>query len=418
MKNTSDNSNQNWLTIYDGIKDKLHGPWLTIYLIPLVAFLCSPFLGDLLMRNINAKLIGFGIGLTLFIWAIILIIIQNNSSDDVPGNSRKKTDLSVDSTANHDSSEPLGFLVFPNKRQFDIWHKEVMFRLGLPKHGRRYTTNEVTDEYVIKQYANWKPHLDPLDRRVRCGYDNKLPSDLIDNNAQLKYKFIKASYDQLEEMGFIKDRPNIVNEEIFNFDVFDTTQSISYVKPIPDRSWTISPEFNFEFIMCLYKITGFRNKYIADLGSIPNKNRISIYLDKEDHICFRVIDENSTSHIIRINHKLFNTKYQLNFKFARSPAKSYLEFYLNGRPLAVHIFNFRVPFHYDNNSKIFVGANLDGTYCCKMMMFIGRIFAIKENNNVPLFTFDPVDSNSTIVSDQEIIAREVNGVVMEEKHSN
>ena len=119
-----------------------------------------------------------------------------------------------------------------------------------------------------------------------------------------------------------------------------------------------------------------------------------------------------------MHHNLFNNKYQLNFKFARNSGYSYLEVYLNGQAVATKSFNFRIPFYYNNNNNVFVGANLDGTYCSKMMMFIGRIFALKRNIKIPLFTFDPININSTIISDQEIIAHEANGVVMEEKHNN
>lgn len=412
MKNTTDNPDQDWHIVYDSIKDKLHGPWLKIYLIPFVGFLCSPFLGDLLMRNMNAKLIGLGVGLTVVIWAIILIVIQNNPRRVVTDKIGKNVDLDANSPSQNDSTNHKWFLVFPNKQVFDIWHKEVMFRLGLPKYGRRLTTGEIAEKYVVKQYANWKRHLNPLDQRIRCGYDKDLPTDLIDENAKSKYKFINASYSDLEEMGFIKDRPNVVGEEIFNFNVPDMTESTNYITPLIGRSWIISPDYNFEFVLCLYRNVELRNKYLVDLGSIDNKSRISIYLDKEDYLCFRVIDENSKSHILRLHHNLFNKKYQFNFKFAFCPERSYLEAYINGTPVALQYFNFRIPFYYYDNNMMFVGANIDGTYCAKMIMDSGKIFVIKQKKNIPLLSYDSFNVNSMIFNGQEIIVYEDQDIPM------
>ena len=287
-----------------------------------------------------------------------------------------------------------------------------MFRLGLPKYGRHVATNEIADKYVIKQYANWKRYPDSSDQRIRCGYDKDLPTDLIDRNAESKYEFIKASYADLEEMGFIKDRPSVVGEEIFDFNVPDITESTKNLAPIIGRSWVISPDYNFEFVLCLHKINEARNKYIVDLGSKANKSRISIYLDKEDRLCFRVIDENSKSHMLRLHHSLFDKQYQFNFKFAFCPERSYLEAYINGNPVALQYFNFRIPFWYYDDNMMFVGADLDGTYCAKLTMFTGKIFVIKENKHISLFSFDSFNIDAMIFSGQDIIAYEDQGIAI------
>jgi hypothetical protein len=349
------------------------------------------------MSSTNGKLICFGIGLTILIWVIILIIIRNKPVE-VDGSASKA-----------DSTEMKAFLVFRDKSSFDIWHKDVMFRLGMPKYGRRLATNEIDDKYVLKQYANWKRHLDSSDQRIRCGYDDNLSGDLIDKNAGLKYGFIKASYREIEEMGFIKDRPNIADEQVYNFTIPEMAELANYTKPATGRSWMVYPEYNFEFIIAIYKRAEFRNKYLVDLGSIDNKSRISLYLDKEDYLCFRVIDEQCKAYVVKMCHNLFNKKYQVNCKFAFCPERSYLEVYVNGTPVGIQRFNHRVPFYYYDKNMMFVGANLDGTYCSKMTMYKGNIYVLKENKTIPLFSFDSENVDAMVLSDREIVAYEDSG---------
>lgn len=307
---------------------------------------------------------------------------------------------------NVDSTELNCFLVFPDKSRFENWHKDVVFRLGLPKYPRNLATNEVDQKYLVKQYANWKKHPNSSDHRVLCGYNERLPKDLIDKNAELKYKFFKASYSDIEEMGFIKDKPNIVDQEIFNFNIPEIPELKKYTPPKIGRNWLTTPEYNFEFIMILFQREELLNKYLTDLGSIENKSRISVYLDREDFLCFRVIDENSKAYIIKLSHNLFDKKYQFNFKYGFHSDKSYMEIYINGMPIAIQHFNYKIPFYYYDNNMIFIGANLDGTYCCKLRMFKGNIYVTKNNRNIQLSSYDGHNLDAIYLSDGEIISYE------------
>lgn len=411
MKNTSNDSDQDWRIVFIRFRKKLHSPWLTIYLLPIVGFLCAPFIGDVLMTSTNAKLIGFGVGLTILIWAAILIVIQNTPSKDNPKDIRNLIDS--DSKEKYPITQIFKikpFLVFQNMQFFDIWHQEVMFRLGLPKQARKLSTNEIANRYTVKQYANWKRHPDSSDQRIKCSYNEDIPTDLIDEKAESKYKFIKVSHGDLEEMGFIKDKPNIVGEELFEFHAPDITESKEYLTPIINRPWVIFPEYNFEFILCLYRNAEIRKKYIVDLGFIENKSRISIYLDNEDCLCFRIIDENSKSYILRVQHNLFNKKFQFNFKFGGNTKKSYMEIYVNGKAIALQYFDNIIPFYYNNKNMMIVGGNLDGNYCAKLMWFIGKIFVAEQNKIHSLLSYDSSNIDAMVFSGQDIIVYEDKGV--------
>jgi hypothetical protein len=289
---------------------------------------------------------------------------------------------------------------------FDSWHKDVMFRVGVPRYARRLATNEIDTNYVLRQYAEWHRHPDSSDQRIRCGYDENLPADLIDKNAEWKYGFIKASYSEAEEMGFIKDRPKIVSEQVYDAIIPEIGDLTADAKLDTGRTANVYPEFNFEFIVALGKVVGFRNKYLVDLGCVDNRNRISLYLDREDFLCFRVIDSTSNSYVIRMSHAPLDKRFQIRCKFAKHPQMSYLEVYINETPVSIQRFNYRIPFWYYNKNMMFVGGDLDSTYCCKLKMYKGRIFAIKPDKTETLLSYDAANVQGMVFSGTDVIAYE------------
>jgi len=308
------------------------------------------------------------------------------------------------SNVKKDSTNLYIFLIFSDKSSFDEWHKEVVFRLGLPKYSRNLGTNEIDDNYIVRQYSNWRKHPNPRDNRILCGFGKRLPIDLINEAAGIKYKFIKATYSEIEEMGFIRDQPNLIGQEVFPYNIPDMPEMTIYIPPFLNRPMEITPEYNMEFQVILFQRHEYRNKYIFDLGSVENRNRISIYLDKEDYLCYRVIDSTRKAHIIKLSHKLFNKKYQLNFKFAKSPDKSYMEIYVNGIAVATQQFNYRIPFYFYNSNITYVGANLDRTYCSKLRIFVMDIYTMIGDRKVGLLSYDGHNLDSIYLSDGEIIA--------------
>jgi len=303
-----------------------------------------------------------------------------------------------------DSTNLSNFLIFSDKSSFDEWHKEVVFRLGLPKYSRNLGTNEIDDNYIVRQYSNWRKHPNHNDNRILCGFGKRLPIDLINETAEIKYKFIKATFSEIEEMGFIKDLPKLIGQEIFPYDIPDMPEMTTYTPPFINRPLYITPEYNMEFQVILFQRHEYRNKYIFDIVSVENRNRISIYLDKEDYLCYRVIDSTSKAHIIKLSHKLFNKKYQLNFKFANCPDKSYMEIYINGIAVAIQNFDYRIPFYFYNSNKTYVGANLDRMYFSKLRIFVIDIYRMIDDRKVELLTYDGHNLDSIYLSDGEIIA--------------
>lgn len=295
------------------------------------------------------------------------------------------------------------FLVFPNKKSFDVWNKEVGFKLGLPKYPRNATTQEVDNQTKINQYAIFVKHPDSSDPRIRCGFGNNIPKDLIDENASKKFNFIRASYSDIEEMGFIKDNPAITGEEIFDFVAPELLEYVQYTRPVTSRRITSIPEFNFMIVMIMYKRNESRNKYYIDVGITDNKNRISVYHDKKDILCFRIIDENGFARILRVRPSLYNKKYQFNFRFGANPKQSYMEIFLNGQLVAFHETNKMIPLHYMTGSKVNTGANIDGTYCGSMKIITQDYYVIDTDKKKSILHFDYQQLDRMYFSDGEII---------------
>jgi hypothetical protein len=325
--------------------------------------------------------------------------IANLYKDIIFSNNNEAYDLSI----NEPVLENKCFLVFPNRYFFENWHKEVMFRLGLPKHPRNFITEELQDDSLIKNYANGVKHPNPQDKRIRCGYDEQIPKDLIDDNAAKKYQFIKATYKDVEDMGFINDSPEISKESAFNFSVSEIKEFTSYIQPITNRTWMFSPEYNIGFVMIIYDQVDKRNKYLFDLGSKDNKSRLSIYIDRENNLCFRVIDGKSNSYVLRLFHNLFGKLYQYNFKFASYHDEAYMEIYINGNIVAKKSFENKIPFKYYQSNKVFTGANLKGTYCAKMQYYLADAHIIENEKKLSLFQFDFHKTDNMYFCNGEIV---------------
>lgn len=141
----------------------------------------------------------------------------------------------------------------------------------------------------------------------------------------------------------------------------------------------------------LHTIIEFHNKnlqrrqYIFDFGDL-NHDRYSGYLDKNDNICFRIIDSQSESYTIKLSkdkiNKLFEKFYYLNFELGLSENYSVLKIYINGREQVRQTFDYRVEIKSFDKVKGKIGANISGSengaFTMAYMLIYKKTLSYKE----------------------------------------
>lgn len=103
------------------------------------------------------------------------------------------------------------------------------------------------------------------------------------------------------------------------------------------------------------------------MGSIE-KDRISLYLDKEDNLCFRVIDRNSETYTLKIPHSekvALNKLYYLNFEVGIGEKHSFLKFFVNGQLVEKTEIDHAIALSPIDLKGAVIGADLNGNNSAK-----------------------------------------------------
>lgn len=256
------------------------------------------------------------------------------------------------------------FLVFEDSSYFLKWHIDVKFKLGLPKFSREVINKKINDSLRVYNYSDMISNFDPKDKRVMCiANKEEVPNEFFDSLAEAKYKFIKVSYQEAEEMGFIKDDPaeDRLILKIINYDFVNThTQNFINV-----RDFMYRPDIWIEGDLKLKENFEYRNKYIIDIGDSSKNllsNRISIYLDQNNNFCFRVIGRDSVISGIKFKIRVPTDYFHFHCNFGfNNIDTAYMAIYINNNIVAQETFVNR--FKMDFIHQFFtVGANLKGFY--------------------------------------------------------
>ncbi len=94
----------------------------------------------------------------------------------------------------------------------------------------------------------------------------------------------------------------------------------------------------YNLLLTLYKDTNYKNKYIIDEGESISKNRFSIFLDNNNNLNFRVIDQFNKQYRIKIKKNLrtfeFNKLFYLICEYGNNGDSSFIRIIINGNLVA------------------------------------------------------------------------------------
>jgi len=316
----------------------------------------------------------------------------------------KNSEVANSTKSKSDSIIPeQNYLVFHTEEDFDKWHKEVNFKRGLPRHGRNLKTDEVNLKITTKKYTYAEAHPDPQNKKVFCGFDEGVPNELINETAEKKYDFIKVTHRDLEEMGFISDKIEVISENVSTFKIEKIPYLTNHVKGFTElynssnfkKLLAITPEkipgLSFHLFIRLKKNLKNRNKYIFDYGTSMSKDRISLYLDKNNNLCFRVISVDSHAFTVKIIQKIntynVNELFYLNCRLGYSNNLSIIRILINGNEVAKKEYSCNIKL--SGTLKGGVGCNINGQYCCGLMMPYYSIDVVR-----PIITLNHIIINS------------------------
>ena len=291
-------------------------------------------------------------------------------------------------------------LIFRNKAAFDNWLKEINFKLGIPKHSRSAGTDDVRKDVAgTATYAKSVPHPNKKDQRVICAIDDQAPPELVDDKAQEKYGFTRVSFRQAEEIGFYTDSIDIIRQETKEF-VINAPSTISddYENEI-SQMITDDSGISFDLFVTLKPINENRNKYIVDMAGIADKNRLSIYMDKQNKLCFRMIDNERKSYVMSLGNKGTDKFMFLHCKYHQGA--QYLSMHINKKEIG----RFRLPkttvFNF-GSQRLTIGANLNGEYCAEWELNYLLMLMTNKGKHVVLNKIDPRNKDAVFLNNGRI----------------
>jgi hypothetical protein len=106
-------------------------------------------------------------------------------------------------------------------------------------------------------------------------------------------------------------------------------------------------------------------KFIVDVGDV-GKNRLSVYLDDKNDLCFRVIDDFSEVYTVKLPKKKYPylDRFSLfTFEFGKSDRYSFVKIILNGQYQAKSVYDYKIEFSLSQEQRksLTLGADLTGS---------------------------------------------------------
>ena len=129
------------------------------------------------------------------------------------------------------------------------------------------------------------------------------------------------------------------------------------------------PGYSFDMIIELKDTLLQREKYILDLGYNENKDRISVFMTKDNDLCFRIIDslENSYEAIIKRNQNIidFKNPFYLNCEFGIKNNISFLRICIAGECIEQKIINKSIKISLTDKllKTLIVGGDINFNHC-------------------------------------------------------
>jgi hypothetical protein len=125
--------------------------------------------------------------------------------------------------------------------------------------------------------------------------------------------------------------------------------------------------FGLYFVISVNSINQDRRKFIFD-GGDASKNRISLYLDKADNLVYRILDNESEPHLLKIPQRLTTFKagstMVVFLDYGYKEDKSFMRILVNDRELGEKVFRYPINLPKSLNFKKFrIGCDFSGENC-------------------------------------------------------
>jgi len=117
---------------------------------------------------------------------------------------------------------------------------------------------------------------------------------------------------------------------------------IQYIQTGNIADTTSLPGISISLLLSIPNQKKSKEKYILDYGESISRNRISIYLDADDRLTFRIIDSSSNHYSAKIDNKKFTLRNKLCYilcEYGESGNSSFIRILINGETLAYNFAN-------------------------------------------------------------------------------
>lgn len=301
------------------------------------------------------------------------------------------------------SSEDKRLLLFRDQASFDEWHTKVNFKLGLPNYSRNLSTDKVRKDVTGSSvYTRSKRLPGGKDPRVICTFDEQAPPELLNSEAQEKYNFIKVSFRQAEEIGFFSDSLELISEKTKEFGAGVVGKLMDDREEAVRKVFTPNSGISFDLFLKLGFMSESRNQYIVDFGIVPNQDRISLFIDRENTLCFRLIDHEHRSYILKVRMQKATEFFHLHCKYHQD--SKFLKAVINGKEIGKLVLPDETVFEAGHQSFT-IGANLRGEYNAKFQYVHISILRVLNGMVNVVFRDDASNKDSVFVRDGRWISQ-------------
>lgn len=124
----------------------------------------------------------------------------------------------------------------------------------------------------------------------------------------------------------------------------------------------------FQAVFTIHTQTEKREKYLMDVGDALNRNRVSLFLDENNHLVYRIIDDEETSHVVRVRPGIDTfqpeAKYLFTFDYGISADYSFMRLFINDKEVGRHEIQgwlkliFRGPTDPDISKTMLIGCDI------------------------------------------------------------
>ena len=133
------------------------------------------------------------------------------------------------------------------------------------------------------------------------------------------------------------------------------------------------PGYSISFMIAIYNNEYNRKAYVFDMGNEINKERLSLYINKSNELCFRIIDSSEEVRTISVNQSTgyftFNRLMFITCEYGEKDNKSFQRILINGKE--VENYNYSSNLRLSKIIKLVgstIGADLLGKNCSSILV--------------------------------------------------